>query len=350
MLARFMRSGVKASDLSGLPITLACFRKVASRVASMRPRVLLADGTPAAQQPEWLRRPSPIWSWSDIVCQAIYSLVFEGDLFLLPRLGVGGRVSQFVVVPPRLVGVERIGRSNDPFQSYRLLLNGRPNTSMVHIRYLALPGEMRGAGIRDSMAVSTKISQMSEAAILRHFTQAAKPGVLFSTKQPLAPDVLEEANKIVGRRFSGVEEWWKPQVLPGGATVIPPLMNAESAQYLALSQWADARIASQLFDIDPTLLGINLPGSQLTYNNAQDRTGNLWRDAIRWPASKIEEATSYLTSAGRRVDLDDSSILLGGPEERLEYASMMTSMQVGGEPVFTVDEIRAAAGFLPLEE
>ena len=333
-----------------MPIVMACFRKIVSRLQSMDPTVTDSDGNPVAT-PQWVRRPNPWWSWSDVVSQAVWSLVFDGDLFILRTRDRAGKTTSVTVVPYERVQVFRRSYSAvTPGLTYAIDGATVNPDEIVHVRYLTLPGAAVGLGVGDTMKKSYQISRYAEDALVRHFQQAAKPGIVFTTKDPLAPDALRESERILRERFSSVEEWWKPSIVPGGAAIISPQTNAQEAQYLQLSQWADARIAAQIFDIDPTLLGINLPGSQLTYNNAQDRTGNLWRDALRPPARKLEEAFGMFVAVGRRFALDESSVLLGGPQDRLNYAQQMAAVTVGGVNAFGINEIRSAAGFLPLTD
>lgn len=329
-----------------LPIVFACFRQIVTRLQEFRP-VVRRDGA-VLPVPAWIRSPSELWSWADVVSQAIWSLLMWGHIWLWPQRDGMGRPTGVIVVPPDSVSIVRVtGRRVLP--ETMILVDGLPGDDLVHTRYLALPGEPSGLGIFDVSRRARQVSAYSEETLLRHFQQAAKLSVVFASKSPMTPDTLKEANRIVRSNYESVTNWWRPVVLPDGTVPHVVAANADHGGYLELSQWSDARIAAQIFGIDPTLLGINLPGSQLTYNNARDRTGNLWRDALRPVANRLEEAfTKVALGSDTTVGLDETAVLVGGPQDRADYAGQLMGInaQAGGW-VFTADEIRSAAGYRP---
>lgn len=101
-----------------------------------------------------------------------------------------------------------------------------------------------------------------------------------------------------------------------------------------------AQIASQIFRVDPSLVGIAQSGSSLTYSNLVDREAQLYRDAIRPLAYRIEQTLTSLLPAGQTLDLDARALLAGSPRDAAQLAA--TLKQTG---CFTINEVRERLGY-----
>jgi len=334
---------VEGSGADKLPVVFACLRLIISRLQSMPPRVMNSANQQVAD-PVWVRTPNANFDWQDTMSQCAWSLLQEGELFLLPGFDLSRRPVGFLVVDPNAVQVYRSASNDVARYAYRV--NGYPVGRLIHVRYLALPGEPRGMGTSRARRRAVQISSMSEETMLRHFSQGARLQTVFTAKdQNVSPAMAREASFELQAHYGGVENAWRPVAIGGGWNVQTLSQNAEQAQYSELSHWADARIASQIYGVDPSLLGITLPGSQLTYQNTQDREGNLFRDAVRPVAHRIEAAFGRLVSAGRRFDLWDAPVLAGGPRDRVAYAKELAAInQMVGGWLINHDQILEAIG------
>ena len=329
-----------------IPIVFGCLLKIITRVQALPVRITAPSGT-IVPNPSWVVRPSRVWSWRDVISQAVWSLLMYGDLYLWPSFDAASRVNGVIVVDPDVVKTYKVP-DNKILPDIVQTVNGYPVPELIHTRYLSSPGLIRGIGVKKVSTKARQLSSMSEETLLRHFVQGARLQVVFSTKDPLTPEALKEATRRVRAHYEGVANAWRPVMLGSGITVSVLSQGAEQAQYLQLSQWSDARIASQIFGIDPTLLGINLPGSQLTYSNAIDREANLWRDAIRPPVTALEEAFGALVALGRKFELVEMGLLTGGPRDRVAYAKELAEVNAKlGVWLVLAQEIRDAIG-LPI--
>ncbi|MYC32130.1 MAG: phage portal protein [Chloroflexi bacterium] len=346
-LARLL--GRSGDAIDKLPVVFGCLRIIISRIQNMPPRVLNSSGQ-IAPSPVWMRDASGIWDWGDSMSQAAYSLLQEGELLLLPGFDSARRPVGFVVLDPNMVQIYKSDSGPRPRLLY--MINGVPAERVIHVRYLALPGEARGLGTERARRRAGEIGIMAEETILRHFSQGARLQTVFTAKdQTISPEMAREATFELQAHYGGIENAWRPVAIGGGYSVQTLSQNAEQAQYSQLSQWADARIAAQLYGCDPSLLGIVQQGSQLTYQNAQDREGNLFRDAIRPVARPIERAFGQMVSAGRRFDLWESPILAGGPRDRVNYAKELAAInQAVGGWLISPDQILDAIGLPALGE
>ena len=333
-----------------LPVVFACLRLITTRLQSLPVRVLDADGSPG-RAPPWLERPSPMWSWEDLVAQSVWSLVMAGNLYIWPMRGPLGRVAGVGVAPPDSVSVVkrnagRAAATTFPDVTYRV---AGKRVDLLHVRWLALPGAVRGVGAAGPLSKPAMIGKMSEEVVFRHFGQGAKLQTVFSSREELGREALVEATRRIRATMTGLENAWKPIVLSGAWDVETVNQTAEQAEYLPLMTANDARIASQVFGVDPTLVGVVQQGASLTYTNAVDRERNLWLDALRPVAAVIERAFGSLLGAGRRLDFDESKLLTGSPKDKIAFArGMAAANKAAGAWVFTADEVRAAAGYVPL--
>ena len=329
-----------------VPIVFGCLVRIISRVQALPVRVVGADGQPRPT-PRWFGMPSSKWSWSDLVSQAVWSLIMEGDLYLWPLRDRAGRVVEVMVVRPDDVQAFQVADQRY-LGRVTYAVRGVLIPDLVHVRYLSSPGEILGTGTRRPSKRAKKLTVLTEETLVRHFTQGTRLQTVFASKEPLTREALTEATRHVRAHYEGINNSWRPIVLGSGVTVHTLSQNADQGKYLDLSQWADARVAAQLFGIDPTLLGINLPGSQLTYSNAVDREANMWRDAIRPPVTKLEEAFTRLVAGGNRVELVETGLLTGGPRDRVAYAKELAEVnRAVGAWVVGANEIREAVGLLP---
>ena len=328
-----------------VPVVFGCLLRIISRAQALPVRVVDAAGN-VYPTPAWVRQPSPVWSWRDVVSQAVWSLVMYGDLYTWPKFDAARHVSGVIVVSPEeakpMKVVQRVRRI---LPEYAIAWNSMIIPEIQHTRYLARPGLIRGLGAKRAKVRAQDITAMAEETLLRHFSQGARLQVVFSTDKVLDPDQLKDATRRVRAQYEGIGNSWRPAVLSGGVKVSVLSQTGEQAQYLELSKWADARIASQIFGVDPSLLGINLPGSTLTYSNAVDREANLWRDALRPVITAMEDAFSRLLPAGRRFEFVETGLLAGGPRDRVAYAKELATInQMLGAWVVSPDQILDAIG------
>ena len=340
----------RADEPPWLPAVYACLRLITTRLQALPVRVLNADGS-VGRSPMWLERPSLMWAWEDVVAQSVWSLIMHGNLFLWPQRGPDNRVVGVGAVPPPSVTIMQRNAgtpAGTTFPEVNYRVDGR-RVELLHVRWLALPGGIRGIGNAGSLSRSSMIGKMSEEVVFRHFGQGAKLQAVFSSREELSKDALTEATRRIRATMTGLENSWKPIVLSGAWDVEKVNQTAEQAEYLPLMAWNDAKIASQIFGIDPTLIGVVQQGSSLTYTNAIDREQNLWKDAIRPVASVIERAFGSLLGSGRRLDFDETKLLTGSPKDKIAFAKEMAAVNTAAKAwVFTPDEIRQAAGYTPL--
>lgn len=324
---------------AGLPVVYGCLQVLTQALCSMPMRVL-NEQRKEVRKPSWLEKPTPGFTGSDLVSQMVVSLVQQGNAFLLP-VRVSGEVAEVFCAKPDSVHPQV---DLDGFVTYDV--GGQPyGGEIVHVRYIALPGQVMGLSGWDTAMGVVQIGSASKDFVYRHFNQSAFLQMALVAKGSVAPeDKIELAAQVRAAHMGGAAKAWSPLVLDNDMTVQQLSMTAEQAQFLELTTMTNAEIAAQIFRVDPSLLGITQTGSSLTYSNLVDRSAQLYNDVVHPLAVRIEDALSELLPLGHRVDLDSRRWLSGSPRDQAQIATRMNA--VGA---FTVNEIREAMGYVAIE-
>lgn len=317
ILKRLQDDGTLVNEL---PIVFACFRLVAQRAQAI-PLAMTDGGT----VPGWILQPNGVWSWADCVSQMIWSLLLHGEMFLSRIATSQGRTAGFVVLDPARVSQVNV-YDYEVLPPQMFAYNGQVLPEVYRTRYLALPGVTAGYGPGNVLRRQRQIADMSEETILRHFRSGARFQTIFTLPGEYGDEAFKEADRRIRAFYTGVANWWRPPVLTGDVNVSTVSQSADQAQYLQLSQWTEAKVAAQIFGIDPTHFRIYLAGSNLTYANMRDLEGRLWRDATRPAVARIEEGVSRLTATGRGLDMLEGHVLTGGPHDRAAYAQQLAAI------------------------
>ncbi|MDE0718690.1 MAG: phage portal protein, partial [Rhodospirillaceae bacterium] len=312
-------------------------------------RVIGADGRPLATKPGWMLGRGE-WDWDDMLSAVCWSFLMRGNAFLRPRRSANGIITYVGIVHPDAVSAniisERMRGGEDVLP--QLFVNGQP-VNVIQGRWITEPGNWKGLSPIAAARRAAYIGEAGQDAIGLHFSQGVRKQGALTTEASLGRRNKAETIAQMRARWSGVDQWWTPIVLDQGLKWTDLSMTAADAEFLNLSEWNDARIAGQIFHVDPTLLGIKQGGSTVTYRNAIDREAQLWRDALRPLATKVEHLFSELLPTGQRLDFDERGLVTGSPKDRIDQAQKLAQINSSQKRwVFSADDIRERAGFEPL--
>ena len=331
-----------------LAVVWGCVSLLTQRLQSLPIDVVdTRSGVKLETVPAWMRNKGT-WKWDDLLSASSWSFLMRGNAFLRPRQARNGVIS-FVGAPhPDVVSAKLLdtsmleGESDEP----DLLVNGKHVSNLIHARWITEPGKWEGLS---PIAAARRIAYISEAgqdAIALHFQQGVRKQGALTTEQNLGRRNKAETITQMRAKWAGVDNWWEPIVLDQGLKWTSFSMTAAEAEFLRLNIWTDAKICAQIFHIDPSLLGIAQPGGRLTYQNAQDREANLWKDALRPLATRIENLYSECLPTGQHLDFDESGLLTGAPRDRIAQAKTLADINMSQKHiVFDFNEIRERAGF-----
>lgn len=327
-------SRVTAESAMGLLAVFGCVSLISDTIATL-PVDVLQDREPV-ELPAWLDDPSPL-DRVDFFSALLTGLLLEGNAVV----AVGrdrGRVVTVDPVDPRRVRVEFQNPSNDA----QFFLDGQPYPGeMLMIRGLMLPGTTRGVSPVEFARQSIGMGLGAQEQAARFYQQGAVvPGVIHS-KADLTVEQMREIRDQWLAAHGGSGKAHLPVVLTGETQWQSISMTAEQAQFLESRSFTDAQIAGQMFLIDPSMLGIGIQGTSLTYQNLEQRGTHLVRHSLlRWIV-RMERGLSKLLAPGQKMKFNVNGLQRGDMNAR--YASYKTAADINtvlGMPLLSVQEMR----------
>ncbi len=324
------------NDPLHLVVVLGCVRLISDSISTLPVDVYRKSGDqkiPVAA-PMWLTEPVPgeldFAAWCG---QVLSSLLLNGNAYILI-----GRNDTFGIISLKVLDPALVTRAPDG----RYMVNGRTGAEILHIKGLMLPGATEGL---NPIAYARETIGLGSAAL--------RYGAAFFEGDGNMPGVIEMQKVAVPDTKKQLAQQWRrlrssggkglPGVLDDGATWKPTGVSNEDAQFLATRNLTDAQIAGQLFLVDPSDLGIGVPGTSLTYANLEQR--NIRRVQVTllpWMV-RIEHAVSTLLAAPRYMKFNVDGLL------RADLKSRYESYAIGIASKFLVpNEPRALEDLAPL--
>ena len=336
--------GGKKAGLGALPVVFGCVSRATNRLLGMPVRVLRGDGSELSRLPNWLRNPNPETTWTSLISRMVISLWIQGNVYIVPIRDGSGRIGSLLFPDPRVVD-PRVR----PDGNVEYYVNGqRWEGEILHQRYMTLPGEVKGMSAIKAGLMAVDIGLSSQAFSSRFFRNGTMISTVYSTKDELTETQAKILLAQIKAGHTGHRNAFKPIVAGGGLTPHGLSQTMEQSEFMAISQWSASQISSMCFGIDPTLMGIQQPGSQLTYSNTPGRERQLWLDALNPLMVRIEEVISKLLTGRQVLDFKEQELLLGGLSDRSQVARNLALINKDhGYFVILADEIRDLVGLLP---
>lgn len=282
-----------------------CADTIGRTISTFPPRVMRGD-TPIGPQPFWTQNPEPIVyaSFDEWIRSACNSALVAGEIFIYCT----GRNAQnfpvrWVNLNPYHVQVEWTGGQ------LGYLLNGVPLEpyDVLHIKYQAVPGELRGFS-----PLSWAARNMFTASSLEQFATdlANRGGVPWSVlthpgtlKQGQASDLLGQWRKAQQQRLAG-----DPAILSGGMTLQTLSFSPEAMALLSLREFDEQRIAGA-FGVPAAMINLPNPSGQ-NYTSTEMLADFFYRNTLKPLAQNIANAVSgWALPRGTNLVFDASEYL-----------------------------------------
>ena len=336
-------AGASVDSRSALQLltVYGCVRLIADAISTLPLDVLRkkSDGSREdVPKPAWLVTPVVGLSRVAWMTQVLSSLLLDGNAFIGLKRNAEGALVEIPVIDPARVQIQQENGSA------LVYVDGRePSYRVMHIPGLMLPGSDLGYSPVEAARQSIGIGMAAQEYGARFFGQGATQTGVIEVPGELPPGKPAEIARAWERRHSGKSKAHLPGVLEGGAKWVNTGVTNEQAQFLETRGFTAAEIAGQMFLVDPSDLGIPVPGTSLTYANLEQR--NLRRVQVTflpWIV-RIEDALSSLLPQPRYVKLNVDGLLRGDLKARFEaYA-------IGLDHKFMVpNEPRAFEDWAPL--
>ena len=327
-----------------LLVVNGCVQLISDSIATM-PVDVMANRDPQPLPP-WLAdgaEPDRI----DLLSSIITSLLLEGNAFIAVGRGSRSQVVSLDVLAPNRVEIE-VGDGGRPdFFIDSVRFPGE----MLMIRGLVMPGQIRGVSPIEAARQSIGLGLGGQEQAENFFRQGSVvPGVLHA-KSDLSIEALREIRDQWMSSHAGSAKAHLPVIISGDTSFTPTFMSPEQAQFLQSRQFTDAQIAGQLFLVDPSMLGIALNGTTLTYQNLEQRGHHLVRHTLlRWIV-RVEKGLGRLLPADQQMKLNVNHLMRGDLSSR--YQSYVRAAEINtllGAPLLSVQEMRDMEDLGPMQD
>jgi HK97 family phage portal protein len=319
----------------GLLAFYGCIQLITDTISTLP--VDRLSGRNLADLPDFLANPSPL-DRIDLFSSVVSSWLTEGNAYLAVGRGSRGQVVTLDPIDPRRVDVTIEGAANEPVF---WIDSQRYPGEIVMSRALMLPGRIKGLSPLEMARQTIGLGLGAQEQAARFYEQGAiVPGVIHS-KSDLTLEQMREIRDQWLSAHGGSNRSHLPVVLTGDTEWQSISMTAEQAQFLETRRFTDAQIAGQLFLIDPSMLGIPIEGTSLTYQNLEQRGTHLVRHSLlRW-IIRLERMMSSLLPPGESIKFNVNGLMRGDMSSR--YASYKTAAEINGligAPLLSVQEMR----------
>jgi len=287
--------------------------------------------------PPWLSQPTVDLDFTSWCGQVLSSLLLSGNAFIAVFRADSGQILELVPLDPAKVQVRR-----EAGRKVYYIDGGFYGGEIVHIPGLMLPGSDLGMSpveyARQSIGLGLAATQYGAGWF---DNEGNMPGVIEAPRASQPDTMKAMADQWRRRRNRGGRGL--PGVLQEGATWKPTGVTNEQMQFLQTRQYTAAEIAGQMFLLDPSDLGIGVPGSSLTYANLADRnTRRVQVTLLPW-ITRIEHAVSALMMRPRYMKFNVNALLRADLPTR--YAAYATGI---GSGFLLPDEARELEDLPPL--
>lgn len=318
-----------------------CNRFICDGISTLPVDVLRreADGSSTPlNTPPLLRMPTVDLDFTGWATQALSSLLLAGNFYGF-RLYADGRLTQVVPLDPEKVTVQRQqGRKV-------YLIEGRVYTSadVLHIPGVMWPGSDVGLSPLEAARQTIGKGLAVEEYAAKFFGQGASLAGVIETPAEMTPDNARKMARTWDSTHAGSDKSHKTGVLVGGAQWKPTAVNNEQAQFLETQQFTASQIASLMFQIDPSEMGLPVDGSSLTYANLEQRNARKVQVTFLPWIIRLEAALTALLPRPQFVKLNVNGLLRGDTTNR--FAAYATAIQ---NDFLTPNEAREFEDWPPL--
>lgn len=310
----------------------------------------------AGMMPPWVARPdirTNGLTTGDVIYATVMSLALPPGMayWWIVRTG-NGRIGSVIPLDPRYVTAddsEGYLKLTVNAGYYRQRFVGVRDLEIVVLRYATRPGRLIGFSPLDCADEVTKGAAAAETQAKTTFENAAIiPGVI-QTQGELDREQAKLIRQQFRNRHRGPENNYDPIVL-GRAEWKDVASTHVDAQFLETAQWTEAKIARQCYHLDPTLLGVPIQSSSLTYQNVAERDLAALKDGVSPYLAVMESGfTKLAPEAG--ICFDWESLLRPSMKDRVMIYKVMADIAVKmGRPPMTVDQMREYEGWPELTD
>lgn len=286
-------------------------------------------------------RPDVDRSRRDFLADLVASMVLDGNAFIRKLRYPTGEIVTCQVLPPHLVTVSDDGTDPaSPILRYSYLGRDYTADDIIHLKFLNVPGRLRGLGPISAAREEVEGAQMARDYKAHFYTDSSNIKGYLKSDQKITPDSARQAK----------DDWNKAgaagdiKVVGSNLTYVPLDLKPADLQFLETQKFDTTQIA-RLLGIPASIMLAAVDGSNLTYSNIEQSWIEFADYTLAAYTGEIEEALTSLLPRGRAVKFDWDSSRRADMSDR--FSAYQTAIASGW---LTVDEVREREGLPPMTQ
>lgn len=287
-----------------------------------------------------LDRPDRARSRRDFIADLVASMVMDGNAFIHVQR-YKGEVVDARILPPSLVTVTNRGTDiASPRLAYGYAGAIYDATQIVHLKFLNVPGQLRGLGPISAAREEVEGAKMARDYKARFYTDGSNIKGYLKTEQAMTKESADKAKAV----WANEDDPMGIRVLGKNLSYVPLELKPADMQFLETQQFDTTQIA-RLLGIPASIMLAAVEGSNLTYSNIEQSWIEFADYTLAAYTGEIEEAFNQMLPAGHTVRFDWDSSRRADMSSR--FSAYRTAIEAGW---LTVDEVREREGMQPLKE
>lgn len=298
--------------------------------------------------PAVVRRPSLDMPRSEFMSQIALSMAATGNAYIFRE---GGELSS-ETTELRPLNPHEVTPWTDEKRRLHYDYDGRTydageHSRIRHLRYLAMPGQIRGVGPIQA-AQTTMRSARDMRAYSSQWWETGQPSGILSSDAALTSDdarrYRNQWNRLDddGKPLTDADNPSRVRVLGKGLHYEPLLINPKDALWIEAQSFDTLEVA-RIFGVPSSLMLTALDGNSMTYSNVEQEWLGYVRFGLMAYIRPIEEALTALVARGQTVRFNLDTLLRADTKTR--YQAHQIALTAG---FLTDDEVRAIENLPPL--
>ena len=351
---------VNATSAQRVSAVAACRQKIAGSISTLRLDILQISGDTEVKMPRdalwYLLNEAPhsqftaTSHWENKVSEQL----LRGDGFTWIRRRMNGSVAELFPLP--WAAVEPRRQPDGVIRYYINLPDWGIQTWLEPSDILHFPGHGFD-GLRSMSVISYGAKNAIGNALAmdeysgKFFANGAHPSIILKTDKKMNPEQITALQTSFANKHSGIPNAFvKPLVLTEGLEAKEISLSAEDAQLLEARKFQVVDIA-RAFGVPPHMIG-ETSGSSAVGAGYEQQARDFVMHTLRLHLKRLEQELNrklFPRDNGKFVRFDLGDLIEGDSKAQAEYNRAALGGPGTGQGWLTVNEIRKAKGYQPVE-